>query len=124
MARRILVVEDDAQNRKLFHDLLEINGHSVLEASNGSEGVRVAQEARPDLILMDVRMPVMDGIEAARTLRGDPAFAETPIVAVTASAMAGDEAEILGSGFSDCMTKPIGVRDFLKKLDNWLEKPL
>ena len=103
---RILVVEDNAQNRKLAQLVLQKAGHEVLAAESGEDGVRLAREQLPGLVLMDVQMPGMDGLEATRLLREDPETAGLKIVALTALAMKGDEERILRSGFDAYLAKP------------------
>ena len=108
----ILIVDDNAQNRKLARDVLEFAGFRTLEATGGVEGVEMALEQQPDLVLMDIRMPDLGGVEALRLLREDPRAADTPIVALTSSTMRGDEERFLAEGFDGYMQKPISVREF------------
>jgi two-component system cell cycle response regulator DivK len=108
----ILIVDDNAQNRKLARDVLEFAGFRTLEATGGVEGVAMALEECPDLVLMDIRMPDLGGVEALRLLRDDPRTADTPIVALTSSTMRGDEDRFLAEGFDGYMQKPISVREF------------
>lgn len=122
MAGRVLVVEDEEKNRKLLVDLLTVNGYEVLVAENGREGVDSALRERPDLILMDLRMPVMDGIEAVHILKSDTATSAIPAVAVTASAMVGDEEHVLNAGFDGYIRKPIDVRLFASEVERYLSE--
>jgi len=108
----ILIVDDSPQNRKLARDVLEFAGFHTLEATGGVDGVEMALEHRPDLVLMDIRMPDLGGVEALRLLRDDSRTAETPIVALTSSTMRGDDERFLAEGFDGYMQKPISVREF------------
>jgi len=116
MEKRILVVEDDPQNRKLFRDLLEVSGYTVLLAEDGRQGVELARKERPGLILMDIQMPIMSGIEASRILGQDPDTREIPIVLLTAYAMEGDEEKYCHENCAGYMTKPINTRAFLGRV--------
>jgi two-component system cell cycle response regulator DivK len=111
-AELILIVDDNAQNRKLARDVLEFAGFRTLEARGGVEGVALALEQGPDLVLMDIRMPDLAGGEALRLLREDSRTTETPVVALTSSTMRGDEERFLAEGFDGYMQKPISVREF------------
>jgi two-component system, cell cycle response regulator DivK len=119
----ILVVEDNEKNRKLVRDLLTVKGYRVLEAESGEDGVRTAREQRPALVLMDIQLPGIDGIEALRRLRADPETATIPVVAVTASAMTRDRQTILAAGFDGYQAKPISVRPFLELVREVLDRP-
>jgi CheY-like chemotaxis protein len=110
MASRVLIVEDNAQNRLLMVDILRAHGFEVLEAKDGEEGIALAKANKPDLILLDMQMPVMDGLEAARRLKADPETAFIKIVAVTSFAMKGDRERILAAGVDEYMAKPIDTR--------------
>src|SRR5437773_244131 len=103
---RILVADDRASSRELLRVALEIAGYQVSEACDGAEAVRLARELGPDLILLDIQMPVLDGAEAVRLLRQDPRFATLPIVALTAYGMRGDREKALTAGFTSYLTKP------------------
>lgn len=109
----ILIVEDHEKNRKLVRDVLQHQGYRTLEAETAEEGIRLAQESRPALILMDVQLPGIDGITALGQLRADPRTSATPVIAVTASAMIHDRQKIMAAGFDGYQTKPIGVKEFL-----------
>ena len=109
----ILVVEDDPRSRRLVHDLLEHEGYAIVEAGNGEDGVRLALDRLPSLIVMDVRLPGMDGIAALKRLRDTDSCRAIPVIAVTASAMPGDRAEITAAGFDACEEKPIDVQRLL-----------
>jgi CheY-like chemotaxis protein len=116
----VLVVEDQDENLDLMVYLLTAFGHETLVARDGAEGVAVAAQARPDLVVMDLQMPVMDGYEAAARLKADPGLAEIPLVAVTAYAMVGDQEQILRRGFDGYLTKPIDPEVFVSELERHL----
>jgi CheY-like chemotaxis protein len=118
--RTILIVEDEPQNRKLFKDVLQYRGFTVLEARDGREGVALARQHRPDLILMDIQMPVMDGISATRTLKQDAVTQDITVVALTANAMPGDREKILEAGCQDYISKPFRLHEFLEKIREYL----
>ena len=118
----ILVVEDNERNRKLVRDVLTFKGYQIIEAETGEEGVRLAQERRPRLILMDIRLPGVDGIEALGRLRGDATTRDIPIMAMTASVMAEDRQRITGAGFDAYQGKPIKVKEFLAAVADLLER--
>lgn len=119
---KILLVEDVEDNRALARLLLESEGHTVIEAPNGAEGVALARGERPDLILMDLSMPGMDGWEAARLIQGEPETAAIPVVAVTAHAMAGDRERVLAAGFVGYIAKPIEVGTFTEHVGRFLPR--
>ena len=112
MSHLILIVEDNDKNLKLARDLLERTGYRVLAVGTGEEGVRLAKEHRPDLVLMDVQLPGMDGFAALRALRDDPATRDLVVAAFTASVMTEDVARIEAAGFDGYVAKPIAVRAF------------
>lgn len=122
MAKAVLIVEDDLQNRQLVKDLLNIKGYDTIEATNGEEGIAIAKAEKPDLILMDIQMPVMDGIRALEILKGDPETREIPVVAVTAYAMKEDRQKYLDARFDDYVSKPFGTREFLQKVAEYFKK--
>jgi len=105
--KTVLVADDKATSRELLRTVLEREGYNVLEAGNGVEAVKSARDMRPDLIILDLHMPELDGFGVIETLRADGDFAETPIVALTASAMQGDRERALSMGFTGYVTKPI-----------------
>ena len=109
----ILIVEDNDKNMKLARDILQAKGYATLEAVTGEDGVRLAKEHRPALVLMDIQLPGINGIEALRQLREDPATASIPVVAVTASVMASDRREITDAGFDGYIGKPINLKEFV-----------
>ena len=110
----ILIVEDNEKNRKLVRDVLQFKGYRIIETDNAEEGIRLARERQPALILMDFHLPGMNGIEALGRLRGEPATRGIPVLAVTASAMTEDKQKILAAGFDGLQTKPIHVKDFVQ----------
>jgi two-component system, cell cycle response regulator DivK len=110
MTPTILIVEDNAQNRLLMVDILKVRGYEVIEAHDGAEGLVLAKTHKPDLILLDMQMPVMDGLEAARLLKADPETRGIKILAVTSFAMKGDRERILAAGCDEYMAKPIDTR--------------
>ena len=122
MGRVILIVEGDPRNLKLIRDLLQIRGYTTLEATDGKQGVDMARAKMPDLILMDIQMPVMDGLEATSILKADPVTKSITIVALTAFAMQGDREKCIEAGFNDYITKPLDTRTFMTKIKEYLEK--
>ena len=116
----ILIVEDNDKNRKLVRDVLQFKGYRTLEAESGELGVARAREAQPALILMDIQLPGMSGIEALAHLRADASTRDIPIVAVTASAMMQDRQRILAAGFDGYQSKPIDVKGFLQMVAEML----
>jgi len=117
----ILIVEDNEKNRKLVRDVLQVKGYKTIETETGEEGIRLAQESRPALILMDIQLPGIDGITALRRLRAEPETKDIPIIAVTASAMTNNRESMLAEGFDGYQNKPISVKDFLEELGRVLE---
>ena len=117
----ILIVEDNDASRKLVRDLLTIKGYRVVEAETGEEGVRLAQEHCPSLVLMDIRLPGIDGIQALGRLRAEVDTREIPAMAVTASVMASDRQKVLDAGFDAFQSKPIRVKHFLAAVEQLLE---
>jgi CheY-like chemotaxis protein len=120
MTERILVVEDNEDNIRLIDYLLKAHGYAPLLARDGGEGVRVAIENRPDLVLLDIRMPGMDGYEVAAALKAEPGLAGIRVVAVTASAMVGDREQIAAAGFDGYIDKPIDPETFIEQVERWL----
>jgi two-component system cell cycle response regulator DivK len=113
-SKTILYVEDNELNRRIVRDLLRRTSYRLVEAPDGETGMAVARQERPDLILMDVQLPVVSGIEATRTLRGEPATAATPIIAITSFALAGDEEKARQAGATAYLAKPYSPRDLLE----------
>ena len=120
MSKRILVVEDQPDNRRILRDLLGNAGYELIEAESGEEALTAVEAQRPDLILMDIQLPVMDGYEATRRIRLNPALKSIPIIAVTSYALAGDEAKALAVGCSAYITKPFSPRALLAKVQEHL----
>jgi CheY-like chemotaxis protein len=110
---RILVVEDNAKNMKLFRDVLIVTGYRTLEATTGTEAVDMASEHTPDLVLMDVQLPDLDGVQALHRLRANERTATIPVLALTAQAMRGDRERFLAAGFDGYLSKPVDVRELL-----------
>lgn len=117
---RILVVEDNLDNMTLICDVLSSLNYDVLQATDGEQGVELTRSERPDVILMDLSLPRMDGWTAARMLKADESVAHIPIIAVTAHAMVGDEERALEAGCDDYITKPINLRELARKLDEYV----
>jgi two-component system, cell cycle response regulator DivK len=113
-AKTILYVEDNEMNRKIVRDLLKHTTYRLLEAPDGETGIALALERRPDLILMDVQLPKVSGFEATKTLRGDPATADTPIIAITSFALAGDDAKARAAGATAYLAKPYSPFELLE----------
>jgi two-component system cell cycle response regulator DivK len=116
----ILLVEDNDNNRLLVRDVLQANGYRVVEASSAEDGLRMAAEQQPALILMDIQLPGMNGIEALQRLRADPGTRAIPVIAVTASAMTQDRRQIMAAGFDGYQPKPISVKGFLQAVREML----
>lgn len=117
----ILIVEDNDKNMKLVRDVLQAKGYRTAEAASAEEGLRLVREQRPDLVLMDIQLPGMSGVEALRVLRGDPATAAIPVIAVTASVMDQDRAKIIAAGFDAYVSKPISLKPFLEAVRSAVE---
>ncbi|WP_420391729.1 response regulator [Acuticoccus sp.] len=124
MAPRVLIVEDNELNMKLFHDLLEASGLEILQTRNGSDALRVAKEERPDLIVMDIQLPEMSGLEVTERIKSDPDLAPIPVIAVTAFAMKGDEERIRAAGCEAYLSKPISIDRFISTVKAFLPKPV
>jgi two-component system, cell cycle response regulator DivK len=120
MSKRILLVEDTEDNRQIVRDLMESVGYELLEADDGAAGVAMAAEHRPDLILMDIQLPVMDGYEASRRIKADPALRHIPIIAVTSYALSGDEDKTRAAGCDGYVAKPFSPRQLLAMIDEFL----
>ena len=116
----ILIVEDNEKNMKLVRDILQHQGHSTLEAVTGGDGVRLALTHRPDLILMDIQLPDIDGIEALRRIRAQAALDATPVLAVSASVMPDEQQKVVASGFDAFITKPIDLKQFRATVQRFL----
>ena len=119
----ILIVEDNERNRKLVRDVLRFKGYKTIEVETGEESLRLARDRRPSLILMDIRLPGIDGIEALRRLRADPATQGTPVMAMTASVMTAGPQEMRAAGSDGYQSKPLQVKEFLAAVEQLLENP-
>jgi two-component system cell cycle response regulator DivK len=111
--KTVLIVEDNELNMKLFHDLLDAHGYNILQTKDGMEALDIAREHHPDLILMDIQLPGMDGLQATAILKTDEATRHIPVIALTALAMKGDEERILAAGCDGYIAKPLDYKDFL-----------
>lgn len=120
MPKTVLIVEDNELNMKLFNDLLEAHGYITVGTRHGAEALILARSHRPDLILMDIQLPEMSGIEVTRTLKADPELKAIPVIAVTAFAMKGDEERIREGGCEAYLSKPISVGKFLETVRHFL----
>jgi two-component system cell cycle response regulator DivK len=118
--KRVLVVEDTEDNRQIIRDLLSSAGYEIIEATTGGQGVAMAAEHRPDLILMDMQLPVLDGYEATRRIKADPALRDIPVIAVTSYALSGDEAKAREAGCDAYIAKPFSPRELLGKVREML----
>lgn len=117
---KILIIEDNEQNIYLMHFLLESRGYTVIEALNGPDGIVHAKQDKPDIILLDIQLPEMDGYEIARIIRKTPGIENTPIIAVTSYAMAGDREKILAAGATDYIEKPINPQTFVDQIKGYI----
>ena len=120
MTHRVLIVEDNELNMKLFHDLLEASGMTILQTRNGIDALEVAKCERPDLIVMDIQLPEMSGLEVTEKIKSDPDLAPIPVIAVTAFAMKGDEERIRAAGCEAYLSKPISIDRFISTVKAFL----
>ena len=120
MAKTVLIVEDNDLNMKLFHDLLEAHGYATIQTKDGMEAMKLAREHRPDLILMDIQLPEISGLEVTKWLKDDPDLKAIPVVAVTAFAMKGDEERIREGGCEAYLSKPISVSKFIETVRRFI----
>jgi two-component system cell cycle response regulator DivK len=120
MSRRILVVEDHEENRRIMRDLLTAAGYEMIEAVTGEDGVALAARERPDLILMDIQLPGLDGYDTTRRIKADPALRAIPIIAVTSYALSGDDVKAFAAGCDAYVTKPFSPRALLAKIREYL----
>jgi two-component system cell cycle response regulator DivK len=123
MTKRILVVEDQEDNRRIIRDLLMSAGYELIEAQDGAEGVRLAESERPDLILMDIQLPVLDGHEATRQIKQNPELRHIPIIVVTSYALSGDDQKAMAAGSDGYMAKPFSPRQLLATIRKFLPEP-
>src|SRR5215475_1002307 len=121
MTKRVLIVEDNDLNMKLFHDLLEAHGYDILQTRDGMEALQLARQHHPDLILMDIQLPEVSGLEVTKWIKEDDDLKTIPIIAVTAFAMKGDEEKIREGGCEAYIAKPISVVQFLETVDRFLQ---
>jgi two-component system cell cycle response regulator DivK len=121
MSRTVLIVEDNELNMKLFHDLLEAHGFATIQTKNGMEAVGLAREHRPDLILLDIQLPEISGLEVTKQLKQDDELKSIPVIAVTAFAMKGDEEKIREGGCEAYIAKPISVTTFMETIQKVLK---
>ena len=120
MAKRVMIVEDNELNMKLFHDLLEARGYEILQTRDGMEALKMARAEKPDLILMDIQLPEVSGLEVTKWLKEDDNLKSIPVIAVTAFAMKGDEEKIREGGCEAYIAKPISVSSFLATVEKFL----
>jgi two-component system, cell cycle response regulator DivK len=123
MTKRVLIVDDNEDNRQILIDLLSANGYEVIEALNGLDAVTIAARETPDLVLMDIQLPGIDGHEATRRIKANPALARTPVIAVTSYALAGDDRKAAEAGCDAYVTKPFSPRALLAQVRGFLEAP-
>ena len=121
MSKRILLVEDQEDARRIIRDLLSANGYSLVEATTGEDGLKLAQSERPDLILMDIQLPGMDGYEVTRLIKADPALRRIPIIAVTSYALSGDDQKAAAAGCDGYVAKPFSPRILMARIRELLE---
>ena len=121
MSEHILLVEDQSDNRQIIRDMLVGTDYEIAEAENGEEALTAVAKQRPDLILMDIQLPVMDGYEATRRIKADPALRSIPIIAVTSFALGGEEKKARAAGCDDYVPKPFSPRQLLAKIRNFLQ---
>jgi two-component system cell cycle response regulator DivK len=124
MNKTILVVEDQEDNRQILRDLLASSGFLMIEAHDGEQALAIARSQRPDLILMDIQLPVVDGYEATRSIKRDPELKHIPVIAVTSYALSGDEERAREAGCDAYVAKPYSTRHLLAKIGQFFEKPL
>jgi two-component system cell cycle response regulator DivK len=120
MSKHILVVEDQEDNRQIIRDMLSATEYEITEAENGEEALAAVAKQRPDLILMDIQMPILDGYEATRRIKADPALRAIPIIAITSYALSGDEQKARAAGCDDYVPKPYSPRQLLAKIRQYL----
>ena len=124
MSKTILVVEDQEDNRQILRDLLGSAGFRMIEAHDGEQALTVARSERPNLILMDIQLPILDGYEATRSIKRDPELKHIPVIAVTSYALSGDEERARAAGCDGYVGKPYSTRHLLAKIGQFLEQPL
>lgn len=124
MTKTVLIVEDNELNMKLFRDLLEAHGVATIETRSGMEVLELAREKKPDLVLMDIQLPEVSGLDVTKWLKNDEELKSIPVIAVTAFAMKGDEEKIRQGGCEDYISKPISVTRFLEVIQTYLNRPV
>lgn len=122
MAKKVMIVEDNELNMKLFDDLLGAHGYQTVKTRDGRQVLELARSHNPDLIIMDIQLPEVSGLEVTQWLKADPVLKAIPVIAVTAFAMKGDEEKIRQGGCEDYVSKPISITDFMKVVQKYLEK--
>ncbi len=123
MSKTVMIVEDNELNMKLFHDLLEANGYNTIQTRNGKEALDLARNHKPDLILMDIQLPEISGLDVTRWIKEDETIKHIPVIAVTAFAMKGDEERIRAGGCEAYLSKPISVAKFIETVRHFLGGP-
>jgi len=121
MTKTVLIVEDNELNMKLFHDLLDAHGYATLQTKDGMEALKIARDKKPDLILMDIQLPEVSGLEVTKWIKEDDNLKQIPVIAVTAFAMKGDEEKIREGGCEAYISKPISVTTFIETVRNFLD---
>ena len=119
----ILIVEDNEKNLKLVRDVLQVKGYQTIEAGNAEDGIQLARSRKPDLVLMDIQLPGMSGIDALKALRAEPATAAIPVIAITASVMQQDRQQIVSAGFDGFIEKPVNLKNLLDTVQGALKGP-
>ena len=117
----VLIVEDNEKNLKLVRDVLQVKGYQTVEAGSGEDGLKLARERKPDLVLMDIQLPGMSGIDALKALRADTVTASIPVVAITASVMQQDRQQIVSAGFDGFIEKPVNLKNLLETVQGALK---
>ena len=120
MSKRMMVVEDRPDNRKIIRDVFAPTGYEIIEAENGEEALAAVAKEKPDLVLMDIQLPIMDGYTATRRIKGDPALRSIPVIAVTSYALSGEEKKAREAGCDDYIPKPYSPRELLAKVRRYL----
>ncbi len=120
-SKKVLIVDDEEKNRRLLKDVLEKVGYKVVIANDGERGVQIALSEKPDLILMDMQMPIKNGLEATREIKRNPLTSNIPVIAFTALAMKGDEDKVRTAGCDDYVSKPVQIRALLEKVASYLQ---
>jgi two-component system cell cycle response regulator DivK len=118
--KTVLIVEDNELNMRLFHDIMEMQGYNILQTTNGMDALKLTRRHRPDLIVMDIQLPEVSGLEVTKWIKEDDNLKSTPIIAVTAFALKGDESKILQSGCEAYLAKPISITHFLETVESFM----